>query len=179
MRKNAIVLGFIMAFVGVVQAQEKDPLDVSSELERIEKYGVPTVEVVENLKIKADSLYNAKDWQNAIEALENYATNANWLANLLSQCVEPYYSANYDDKKNISYFSLKPYIPFENKANDLKRERNVSYVKIGICYKNLRNNKKAIAYLYKGLDLLSVEQTEYWIIAKNAIAEIVGFSPEN
>ena len=179
MKKIAIVLGFVMAFVGIVQAQEKDPLDVSSELERIEKYGVPTVEVVENLKINADSLYNAKDWQNAIEALENHATNANWLANLLSQCVEPYYSASYDDKKNISYFSLKPYIPFENKANALKRERNVSYVKIGICYKNLGNNKKAIAYLYKGLDLLSVEQTEYWIIAKNAIAEIVGFTPEN
>lgn len=178
MKRVFIAFGLLLVFVGVTRAQEKDPMDVSSEMEKIEKYGVPTVDAVSELKHRADSLYNAKDWEKAAIALDDYAKNANWLANLLSQCVEPYYSASYDDKKSISYFSLKPFVPFEDKANSLKEGRNEAYVKIGICQKELGNTKKAVAYLYKGLDLLSVDQRAYWEIAKNAIAEIVGFNPE-
>ena len=178
MKRVFIAFGLLFVFVGITQAQEKDPMDVSSEMEKIEKYGVPTVDAVNVLKHHSDSLYNAKDWEKAAIALDDYAKNANWLANLLSQCVEPYYSASYDDKKNIPYFSLKPFIPFEDMANSLKDGRNEAYVKIGICQKELGNTKKAVAYLYKGLDLLSVDQREYWVIAKNAIAEIVGFNPE-
>lgn len=178
MKRFLIAISMLLAFVGVTQAQEKDPMDVSSEIEKIEKYGVPTVDAVDILKNRADSLYNAKDWEKAAIALYEYARSANWLANLLSQCVEPYYSASYDDKKNTSYVSLKPFIPFERKANSLKEGRNEAYVKMGICQKELGNTKKAVAYLYKGLDLLSVDQREYWSIAKNAIAEIVGYNPE-
>ena len=178
MKRIIIAFGLLIVIVGLAQAQEKDPMDVSAEMEKIEKYGVPTVDAVHKLKLQADSLFNAKDWENAAIALDDYARSANWLANLLSQCVEPYYSASYDDKKSTSYFSLKPFIPFENKANSLKRGRNEAYVKMGICQKELGNTKKAVAYLYKGLDLLSVDQREYWVIAKDAIAEIVGFNPE-
>ena len=178
MKRIIIAFGLVMVFAGIAQAQEKDPLDVSSEMEKIEKYGVPTVDAVNRLKYQADSLYNAKDWENAAVVLDDYARNANWLANLLSQCVEPYYSASYKDKETTSYSTIKPFIPFENQANRLKEGRNEAYVKMGICQKELGNTKKAVAYLYKGLDLLSVDQTTYWHIAKDAIAEIVGFNPE-
>ena len=173
-----IAFGLLIVIVGIAQAQEKDPMDVSVEMEKIEKYGVPTVDAVLKLKLQADSLYNAKDWENASVALDDYARNANWLANLLSQCVEPYYSASYDDKKTTSYSTIKPFIPFENQANSLKEGRNEAYVKMGICQKELGNTKKAVAYLYKGLELLSVDQIKYWQIAKDAMAEIVGFNPE-
>lgn len=178
MKRILVTIGILMVFVGVTRAQEKDPMDISSEMEKIEKYGVPTIASVEKMKHFSDSLYDAKAWEAATEELEKFAKNANWLANLLSQCGEPYYSASYDDKKNMSYSTLKPFAPFETKANSLKAERNEAYVKMGICQKELGNTKKAVAYLYKGLDLLSIDQREYWLIAKDAIAEIVGFSPD-
>ena len=38
--------------------------------------------------------------------------------------------------------------------------------------------KNAIAYLHKGLDLLSVDELSYWTMAKDAMAEILQFDIE-
>ena len=155
-----------------------DPLDISIQKEQIKKYGVPTIKTVEEMKSKADALYDSKSWEQAAVAYEIYAQHANWLANLLSQCVEPYYSASYDDKKNTGYTKLKPFIPFENKANECKKNRNEAYVKIGLCYKNVGDVKNAVTYLHKGLDLLNVDNIIYWTLAKDAMAEILEFKTE-
>ena len=153
-----------------------DPLDLSSQLEIVEKHGVPTVSMVQEMKEKAEMLYTNQMWEEAAAAYEEFAQKANWLANIISQCVEPYYSASYDDKKNISYTALKDFIPYENKANALKEERNVAYVRIGLCYKNMGNNSQAVIYLHKALELLGMDQRIEWNEAANAMAEIVGFS---
>lgn len=160
------------------QKKESDPLDLSRELEKIAEYGVPTVQLVNQIKAKADNLYQSQSWTEAIVAYDEYAKKANWLANLLSQCVEPYYSASYDDKKNVSYAAIKKYIPYENASNNYKELRNQAYVRIGLCYKNLGNNEKAVAYLYKGLDLVDLKATVDWAEAVAALTEIVGFTPE-
>lgn len=173
-------------FAIIANAQEKkesnlsiDPLDISTQLEKIDAYGVPTIALVNEMKAKADTLYNQNNWKDAAIAYEEYAKKANWLANLLSQCVEPYYSASYDDKKNISYSRIQNFIPYESQANKLKDERNVAYVKIGLCYKQLGDISKAVAFLHKGLDLLDVNQSVYWTMAAKAMAEIVGFEPQS
>lgn len=157
------------------EKKDSDPLDLSRELEKIAEYGVPTVEIVGEIKAKADNLFDAQSWADAITAYEEYAKKANWLANLLSQCVEPYYSASYDDKKNISYTTLKKYIPYERAANNYKKLRNQAYVRIGLCYKSLGNIDKAVAYLYKGLDLVDIKSTTDWSLAVEALSEIVGY----
>ena len=160
------------------KSESEDPLDISKQMEQIKKYGVPTIATVAEMKTKADALYESQSWKEAALAYEVYAKNVNWLANLLSQCVQPYYSASYDDRKNTSYSTLKPFIPFESKANECKRERNIAYVKIGLCYKNMGDIKNAIAYLHKGLDLLDVKEIVYWTMAKDAMAEILQFGVE-
>lgn len=155
-----------------------DPMDISRQLELIEKYGVPTIASVDEMKKKADALYEAKSWKEAVTAYEAYSKNVNWLANLLSQCVEPYYSASYDEKNRFSIFKIKSTIQFEKKANECKVNRNIAYVKMGLCYKNLGDVKNAVVYLHKGLDLISIDETEYWTLARNAMAEIIQFSVE-
>lgn len=154
-----------------------DPLDVSIQKEQIEKYGVPTLSAVEAMKTKADALYDSKSWEQAASAYKIYAQHVNWLANLLSQCVEPYYSASYNDKKAYSY-AMEPFIPFESKANECKTNRNQAYVKMGLCYKNMGDIKNAVTYLHKSLDLLGVEDIDYWTKAKDAMAEILEFKSE-
>lgn len=158
--------------------KDSDPLDLSRELEKISEYGVPTVELVNQMKEKADNLFSSESWADAIVAYEEYAKKANWLANLLSQCVEPYYSASYDDKKNVSYASLKKYIPYETASNNYKKLRNQAYVRIGLCHKNLGHVDKAVAYLYKGLDLVDVKSTTDWALAVDALSELIGYTPE-
>lgn len=152
-----------------------DALDVSAQKEQIKKYGVPTLSTVAEMKSKADALYDSKSWEQAASAYEIYAQNVNWLSNLLSQCIEPYYSASYDDKKAISYSTLKTFIPIESKANECKTNRNHAYVRMGLCYKNMGDIKNAVTYLHKGLDLLNVEDMEYWTLAKDAMSEILEF----
>lgn len=157
---------------------ENDPMDLSRELEKIAEYGVPTVQLVEQMKLKADNLYYSRSWSDAIVAYEEYAKKANWLANILSHCVEPYYSASYDDKKNTSYAVIERYIPYERASNNYKELRNQAYVRIGLCYKHLGNNDKAVAYLYKSLDLVSMDAQNDWSEAVSALSEIVGFATE-
>ena len=161
-----------------VSKKENNPLDISRELEKIAEYGVPTIQLVEQMKAKADTLYNSNSWADAIVAYEEFAKKANWLANLLSQCVEPYYSASYDDKKNISYSVLKKYAPYEKASNDYKKLRNEAYVKIGLCHKQLGHIDKAVVYLYKGLDLVNVDEGIDWSLAVDALSEIIGFKAE-
>ena len=185
MKKIIFLSSVILAF-GCLQLKAQDtnksesidPLDISKQMEQIEKYGVPTIATVDEMKTKADVLYESQSWKEAALAYEFYAKNVNWLANLLSQCVEPYYSASYDDRKKTSYSTLTPFIPFESKANECKKQRNIAYVKIGLCYKNTGDMKSAIAYLHKGLDLLSVDELSYWTMAKDAMAEILQFDVE-
>ena len=167
-----------MAQTEATATKSNDPLDLSSQMEKVEKHGVPTVALVNELKTKAETLYSNQLWEDAAGAYEEYAQKANWLANLISQCVEPYYSASYDDRKNTSYSLIKGFIPYETKANQLKAERNVAYVKVGLCFKNMGETSKAVTYLHKGLELLSIDQISAWTEASNALAEIVGFTKE-
>lgn len=153
-----------------------DPLDLSQQKEQIEKLGVPTISVVAEMKTKAEALYDAGSWAEAAVAYEIYAVNVNWLANLLAQCLEPYYSASYDKRQEVSYSKLKPFIPIESKANECKENRNRAYARIGLCYKNIGDIKNAVLYLDKSLDLLEVKDLEYWTLAKDALSEILGFS---
>lgn len=154
-----------------------DPLDISIELEQINKYGTPTVSTVDELGQKAEALYISQSWKEAIIAFEDYAKNANWLANLLSQCVEPYYSASYNEKERMSISAIKTYSLYMDKSNAYTQSRNRAYVKIGLCYKNLGDIKKATVYLYKALDLLPLNDFEYWNISRNTLAEIIQFTP--
>jgi len=102
-----------------------DALDISMQKEQIEKYGVPTLSVVEEMKKKADALYDAQSWEQAAVAYEIYAQNVNWLANLLSQCVEPYYSASYD-KKSLRHIRLLNHLSLLN-----QKQTNVKKIEIG------------------------------------------------
>jgi tetratricopeptide (TPR) repeat protein len=185
MKQNFVLAIFIFCsfslFAQTTETKEeisKDPLDVSIQKEQIEKYGVPTLSTVEEMKNKADALYNSQSWEEAAAAYEVYAKHVNWLANLLTQCVEPYYSASYDDRKATPYSKLKTFIPLESKANECKTNRNHAYVKMGLCYKNIGDIKNAVTYLYKGLDLVDVEDMEYWTLAKDAMVEILEFKGE-
>ena len=159
------------------QSKENDPLDISAELQKVSDLGILTVETVALKKEKADILYVEEQWSDAIDAYLDFARDANWLSNIIAQCLEPFYSASYDDRKNVSLTFLNKWRPYENTANDYKRQRNRAYIRVGLCFKKLGDIEKAVAYLYKGLDLVDMKSSEDWNAAVEALTEIVGYSP--
>ncbi len=181
MKKLVLLIPCIFLAISLnAQEQEKkqqaDPLDISVELEKIEKLGVPTLSLVDDMKAKADNLYDNQQWEEAYVAYDEYAKKANLLANIISQFVEPYYSASYDDRKATSLKRLSQLTLYEKKANEYKRERNVAYVKMGLCKKNLGDTKTSAALLLRALDLIDIAQTEYWDKATEALSEIIGYT---
>lgn len=83
MKKFAILLSMLfIALTANAQTEtavktNDDPLDLSSQLEKVEKHGVPTVAMVQEMKEKAEMLYTNQMWEDAAVAYEEFAQKAN------------------------------------------------------------------------------------------------------
>ena len=183
--KSIIILAACMiSAAAFAQTNDNKPapedilLSLDAEKSYVEAYGVPTVGMVEELRIGAEELFAQEEWEKAIPAFIELANKANWLANLLSQCVDPYYHAPYDDRKSASFTVLNKYTPYEKASNNYKKLRDHAFVRVGLCFKNLNKPNDAVMYLYKALDHMSMKASLDWETASSAIAELTGFSPD-
>lgn len=150
--------------------------DLSVEQQKIEELGIPTVSSVATMKSEADTLWNSKDYKAAAVAYSNYAKQANWLANIISDGLEPYYSASYDDKKSwypktLSYNELSS---AESKSNGYKSERNRAMLYEGLCYYYLNDYETSLPLLIKALDLIEIDDEKNWELGMDALYSIVG-----
>ncbi|MBT6052089.1 MAG: hypothetical protein HOG49_35240 [Candidatus Scalindua sp.] len=166
----------VMAVVGFGQenTQPVDPFNMSKLQEQIDEIGVPTVTAVTALHTQALALYQGGNWEEAAEALQLYAKNANWLANLISDGLEPYYGASYDVRKAYPYKKIKPLIKYENLANDYRKLRNEARVMEAECYAKLGEKSKAVALFSKSLDLIDIKNEVYWRRAQKGLYLIIG-----
>ena len=90
----------IAAFAESADSADSE-FDLSADQEKIAELGVPTVSAVAELKSNADTLWKNGDYEAAARAYAEYAKQANWLANIISGGLEPFYSASYDDRKEL------------------------------------------------------------------------------
>ena len=148
-----------------------DELDISSQKKDVEENGIPTPAIVEDLLKEATDYWNAKDYQNAASAYAEVASKSNYLANLISQGLEPFYSKRHDDEYDSSYvFALAG---FESRSNEYKKIRNSAFVKEALCYYYLEEYTAALPLLHKSLDLIQVDDTENWTLAREALYDII------
>ncbi len=149
-----------------------DELDISNEQKDVEEIGIPTPELVEELETNANQLFKDKKYTEAAEAFSELASKSNYLANLISQGLEPFYSKSYsDDDYDSSYvYSLAKY---ERQSNDYKELRNSAFVKEALCYYYLEEYVSALPLLSKALDLIDVKDTENWDLAREALYDII------
>lgn len=76
MNMKALVFSIVFALIGInavaqdvaSQKSNNDPLDLSVQLEQIENNGVPTVSIVNDMKVKAENLYKAGNYAEAAVA---------------------------------------------------------------------------------------------------------------
>lgn len=153
-------------------------LNLDTERAYVEAYGVPTVASVEALSKEADSLFAEGDWEKAIDRYQSLAQQSNWLANLLTQCLNPYYNASYDDKKRTPLNTLNKLSVYEKSSNEYKMLRDRSFLRIALCYKQMNKKEECIMYLYKTLDKMSMKESADWQTAMQTMCEITGYVPE-
>lgn len=154
-----------------------DVLDNSAELKEVEENGIPTEEIVSKLKETADALYAEESYEEAGEAYYETARKANYLANIMSQCIEPYYSSR-SDSKSIPNELIDDLIIFEDKSNELKELRDTCYVYQGICYSKAGDPESALAVLYRALDLITDSETDAWILASQEVMNIIQYKTD-
>jgi tetratricopeptide (TPR) repeat protein len=150
-----------------------EPFDLSKYEEEIKESGIPTPGEVETLKEKANKLFNDGNYQEAEKAFEKWAKSANWLANIVTSGLEPFYGASYDDRDNFAYSKVSKISSYESLANDLKRQRNKAMVLRAESLAQLNNNEKAVQLYIKSLELININNWDLWIRAANGLYEIV------
>ena len=168
---TAVLLLSMLAF-----SEEKkisDPFDLSASQSKVEELGVITKPEVDALEAKAKELFNAGNCKAAIPVLIDYSKKSNWLANMIAATLEPYYGANYDDRKSYSYAKLEPLIPMESMANDYKRKRNIAFAMQGECLVKVGDKKGAIPVLLKALDLIDLDSDVWWERTRNNLLSVI------
>ena len=152
-----------------------DPFDLSASKSKVEELGVITKSEVDALELKAKELFNAGDCKAAIPVLIDYSKKSNWLANMISATLNPYYGASYDDRKSYSNDKLKPLIPLEALANEYKVKRNIAFSMQGECLVKTGDKKGAVPVLLKALDLISLDNDIWWERTRNNLMSVIEF----
>lgn len=187
----AILLMISLAFACIAFSVAEETEDTTSSVDttfdfseqeaKIQELGIPTVDSVYDLRKTADALWETEDYVAAADAYATYAKQANWLANLITAGLEPYYGASYDNRKNFSFSGFQKGSNYkhdlaasERKANNYKNERNRAMLREGLCYYNLNQYEVALPLLIKALDLIDIKDTDNWQIGMNALYDIIG-----
>ena len=175
MKKCLVV--FLMLMTICMCGFAEDEMDTSEQQKKVQELGIPTATSVGELKNLADNLWNGGDYEGAAQVYKKYSEQANWLANIISTNLEPYYNADYKTRENWGYngrLGLKQLAPLETTANEYKSERNRAMVYEGLCYYNMRDYGKALPLLLKALDILDESQKDVWETAIKTVCMMVG-----
>ncbi|EOX3413601.1 hypothetical protein ACPFUN_003653, partial [Vibrio cholerae] len=178
MKKIYLMLSVLVSFSSFAETSKStaDPFDLSTSTQLVGELGVITKADVDKLEEYSTKLFNEGNCQEAIPVLVEYSKKANWLANMISSTLEPYYGASYDDRKSFPFEKLKPLIPLEKMSNEYKSKRNIAFAMQGECLIKMGNKEAAIPVLLKTLDLLSLDNEVWWKRTRNNLLEIIRVS---
>lgn len=171
------VMALVLVCVSAL-AQDVDTFPSTDDLGRFQELVelglIPSQAAVDREAEAARTAFEAGDCQAALPLLESWARNANWLANLIRQGLEPYYSAGYDERNDLPSSRIRPLVPFEALSNGYLAQRNEAMVSRADCLVKLGDPVEAIAVYSRALDLISIQEWELWQRATNGLYSIIG-----
>lgn len=172
---TVIILGSALT-PGFAQVTEA-PFDLQEYTTMIDELGVPTMSSVKAIKDQANAAFESGQHEAAIPLLQEWARKANWLANIISAGLEPFYNASYDKTKNFPLNRMTMLLVNETSANSLKRDRNHAMIMEAECLVALGRQDEAVSLYMKALDLVNVDDWEWWVRAANGLYAIVEVPP--
>lgn len=168
-----VVATLLFAPQGLAQEQTEDPESLGRFQELVDEASFPTVESVARLHEQAEAAFESGDCEDAIPILEDWASAANWLANLISQGIDP----GYRNIRNLSLDQLKALTPREGQANSFKRERNHAMVMRAECLQAVGRDPEAVATFARVLELIDSDDMAWWTRAANGVYSYIGVDP--
>lgn len=173
MRMCIALCVLLVASPPVLHAQETDPFDLENK--GINDGAVSTVNALATIEEQARALFGDGACTGEVVAvLDDFARKANAMGNVISAGLEPFYDASLDDRR--SFRGTRELIPFETLANQYKRKRNIAMVMRAECIAKSGDRETAISVYYRALQLLSIDNTEWWTRARNGLYALVGVS---
>lgn len=174
----AAALSAVLCISSCAGAETQDaPFDLSEYQSRIDELGIPTMASVREIADQAQAAFANGQHEEAIPLLREWAKKANWLANMISAGLEPFYNASYDAQKSFSLSRITVLGVYEGIANELKTQRNHAFVLEAECHVALQHPNDAVSLYMKALDLLDVKDWDWWLRAANGLYSIIGVAP--
>lgn len=134
----------------------------------------PTILELKEIEDKARAAFKT-DCKVAIPLLEQYARQANAMANLVRVGLRPFYNASLDDRKKPSVQSrLDQRSHYEGLSNGYIDARNEAMVMQAECYVKTGDSTQAGLLLYRVLELISAGEVYLWDRARTDLYEIIG-----
>lgn len=138
---------------------------------------LPTLQELEDLEDQSKALFAEGKCEEAAEV--NFADAANTVSNVLRQTLEPFYSADRDDRSTIiNRPANKDLVTVERTANHLIGKRNEAWFSEVKCYYQRGDKSAAVPRLYRTLDFIHpLEAQDIWIEAREMMWELIGYEP--
>ena len=174
----SIILFLVMLLSAFSVYAEENDLDITPYTEKANELGIPNITLIADLQERADALWEAGNYEEAIAVYDNLATQANWLANIIASVDKPFYSADSDDRDSFYLNDMYDTASrAEAAANSYKEIRNQALARNGMCYYYLKDYTNAVSYLMKALSLIEIADTQNWKMCADAVIDIVGLKP--
>ena len=178
MRYKISTLAALVLFPSLVFSQTSDETDMSNFMVVPEEEESLTLDDFEEKKNAARKLFLEDKCEEAIPALIEIQDNANRLANIISQGLEPFYSASRDDREWLSRVKgsdIAKLAIAEKTANNLKKTRNEYYVLEAECLLKIGENSRATNKLFRALRFIDGKsQFDLWSRARIQLWETIG-----
>ncbi len=156
----------IFSFSFTIFGQQESTFNFSKYEQFIEEKGIPTMDKVEELRRKAEDLFEKKEFKKAESALKNWAYSAELLSNIISAGLEH----SYDNLTKVPSNKARAVLNYDDIINDLKTQRNKAYIKRAESLVEIGEKEEAlILYLeVLGLITFSHETWDDWTKAANS-----------
>jgi hypothetical protein len=154
------------------EAARGNPFDTTAARQTLGE-SLATVATVEQLEKTALQLTEIGNCKAAVSALDKYAREANSLANLIAQGLQPYYGAPYDERR--SFGGVGELIPMERLSNSYKTKRNRALVMQAECLAKLGDSRGAVVMYYQALGLIAIDD-DWWPRARQGLYRLIQVS---
>jgi len=156
-----------------IVSEEDGEFDFSEYEEELDKLGILTMDKIENIKNEAISLFEDENYEKAEKKLERWAEASNVMSNIIAEGLEPFYSARRSEREEIGITKIRALSGYETKVNDLRKNRNLAFVKRAESLKEIGRKEEALALYREVLGLIEIDNWDLWIRAANGLYGII------
>ena len=168
-RLLALVLSLVM-LAGIAAVFAEEDVETLPEAAKINAFGIPTMEELNEMKADADALWDEEDYSGAADAYAELAAKADWMAEILAIVNVPTLGAEGDVDSAVADGVKKVDDLFDNVFAIYR----LALIRAGMGFYNTEEYEEALPYLLEALKAIEAADTENWTLCARAVLVIIG-----